>query len=69
MLKSNSEENETFINKDCLENTYRKNIHIKHNFESNDIAAKIKYNKKHYCDIIFFLNRVQIISYCPATVQ
>lgn len=46
MLKSNSEENETFINKDCLENTYRKNIHIKHNFESNDFAAKIKYNKK-----------------------
>lgn len=55
MLKSNSEENETFINKDCLKNTYRKNIHIKHIFESNDIVAKIKYHKKHYCDIIFFL--------------
>lgn len=54
MLKSNSEENETFINKDCLENTYRKNIHIKHIFESNDIVAKMKYHKKHYCDIIFF---------------
>lgn len=44
MLKSNSEEYETLINNDCLENTYREKYHIKHIFEINDIVAKTKYH-------------------------
>lgn len=45
MLRSNSEEYETFINNEFLENTYWKKYHIKHIFESNDIVAKTKYHK------------------------
>lgn len=68
MLKSNSEEYETLINNDCLENTYRKKYHIKHIFESNDIIAKIKYHKKN-CDIIFCKIESRKSFFCPATVQ
>lgn len=46
MLKSNSEEKESFINNEFLENTYqKKSIHIEHVFKSNDIVAKITYHK------------------------